>query len=46
MENNHQTFKRIYKKSAAEKIQEVLGIMICAAVTIIIVAGIIGIDLL
>lgn len=45
MKNNYETFKRIYRKSAAEKIQEFFGVLVCVAVLIVIVAGILGVDL-
>ena len=45
MKNNYATFKRIYKKSAAEKVQEFFGVMICVAILVVIVAGILGVDL-
>lgn len=45
MTNPAKTFKKIYRKSAAEKLQELLGITLCIAVTILIVAGILGVDL-
>ena len=45
MTNTCKEFKRICRKSAKEKLQELLGIALCIAVTILIVAGILGIDL-
>lgn len=45
MESTYKTFKKIYKKSAAEKLQELLGALICVAVLVVIVAGVLGIDL-
>ena len=45
MESTYTTFKKIYRKSAAEKVQEFLGALICVAVLIVIVAGVLGIDL-
>ncbi len=45
MKNNYETFKRIYKKSAAEKIQEFFGVLLCVAALVVIVAGILGVDL-
>jgi hypothetical protein len=46
MTNPAKTFKKIYRKSASEKLQELLGVLICVGILIIIVAGILGVDLL
>lgn len=46
MESNYKAFKKIYRKSAAEKVQEFLGALVCVAVLIVIVAGVLGIDLI
>ena len=46
MTNPAKTFKKIYRKSAAEKLQELLGVLICVGVLIVIVAGILGVDLI
>ncbi len=45
MTNTCKEFKRIYRKSAKEKLQELLGALVCIAILIVIVAGIIGVDL-
>lgn len=45
MKDNYSKFKKIYRKSATEKLQEAFGIAVIAFVTIVIVAGIIGVDL-
>lgn len=46
MTNPAKTLKKIYRKSAAEKIQEFFGVLLCITVMVVIVAGIIGVDLL
>lgn len=46
MANPAKTFKKIYRRSAAEKLQELLGVLLCVGALIVIVAGIIGVDLL
>lgn len=46
MTNPAKTFKKIYRRSVAEKLQELLGVLLCVGALIVIVAGIIGVDLL
>lgn len=45
MKDNYSEFKKIYRKSAKEKFSEAFGIALMVFVAIVIVAGIMGVDL-
>lgn len=45
MKDNYSEFKKIYRKSAKEKLSEAFGIAVMAFIAIIIIAGIMGVDL-